>query len=115
MARAPRRTKFDFSKTSNYLELSQVLKTHNITMSSLIRTALDTLLVDFPLLRDCYNDNPLRSPIVSRAKLREVERALQEEIQQLRLQRSIRRLQNFSWYQKGQPSPKFQKIRQMLD
>lgn len=85
----------DKTGVTTYLELENVLRQHKLPLSHLIHTALRYLLDDFPALREAYNEHACRSPSISRAKLREIDRLLQEEIEQMRLARQLRKLRNF--------------------
>lgn len=75
-----------------FQELGRELERHGESVTALIRLGLDTVLADFPHLRDLYNDNPTRTPSTQRRKLRIMERELADRIEMVRAQRAARYL-----------------------
>jgi hypothetical protein len=77
-----------------YQELGRELERHGVSLTELIRLALDELLDDLPNLRELYGEHANRVHGITRKKLRIIERELASRLEMHRAQRSARFLSN---------------------
>ena len=77
-----------------YRELGKELERHGVSLTELIRLALDELLDDLPNLRELYGEHANRVDGITRKKLRIIERELANRLELHRAQRSARFLSN---------------------
>lgn len=75
---------------SVYQELGRELERQGVSLSQLIRLALDELLNDLPNLRELYSEHANRVDPISRKKLRIIERELSDRMDIARAQRAAR-------------------------